>query len=67
MPDRNNALTINPNHHHYKKSAQFVEINAINKKNPTWYVEDLEVLMAYLAQGKIKPVIASPSWCRART
>jgi NADPH:quinone reductase-like Zn-dependent oxidoreductase len=41
-----------------KKSAMLFDLVQFNKKNPTWYAEDLKVLMSYLAEGKIKPVIA---------
>jgi NADPH2:quinone reductase len=40
------------------KSARLFDVVQLNKKNPTWYTEDLKVLMGYLAEGKIKPVIA---------
>ena len=41
-----------------KKSTLLFDIVALNNKNPTWYAEDLKVLMGYLAEGKIAPVIA---------
>ncbi|MFQ5796232.1 MAG: medium chain dehydrogenase/reductase family protein [Candidatus Bipolaricaulia bacterium] len=41
-----------------RKSASWFDVVSFNKKNPTYYAEDLKVLMDYLAEGKIKPVIA---------
>jgi len=41
-----------------KKSATLFGLVPFNNKNPTWYAEDLKVLMGYLAEDKIKPVIA---------
>jgi NADPH:quinone reductase-like Zn-dependent oxidoreductase len=43
-----------PNH----KKASLYDVNAMNNKNPEWYTEDLQVLLNYLSDGKIKPVIA---------
>jgi NADPH2:quinone reductase len=40
-----------------KKSAKLFVVDSFNKKNPNWYAEDLKILMGYLAEGKIKPVI----------
>jgi NADPH2:quinone reductase len=41
-----------------KRSTLLFDIVALNNKNPTWYTEDLKVLMGYLAEGEIAPVIA---------
>jgi NADPH2:quinone reductase len=41
-----------------KKSAKLFVVDSYNKKNPKLYEKDLKVLMGYLADGKIKPVIA---------
>jgi NADPH2:quinone reductase len=41
-----------------KKSAKLFVVDSYNKKDTNWYAEDLKVLMSYLADGKIKPVIA---------
>lgn len=40
------------------KSAVLFGLVGLDKKNPTWLAEDLNVLMGYLAESKIKPVIA---------
>jgi NADPH2:quinone reductase len=41
-----------------RKSAKLFVVDSYNKKNPNLYAEDLKVLMGYLVEGKIKPVIA---------
>jgi NADPH:quinone reductase-like Zn-dependent oxidoreductase len=41
-----------------KKSTTLFDLVAFNKKNPTWYAEDMKVLIGNLAEGEIKPVIA---------
>jgi NADPH2:quinone reductase len=40
------------------KSTLLFDVVQYNKKNPGFFAEDLRVLMGYLAEGKIKPVIA---------
>jgi NADPH:quinone reductase-like Zn-dependent oxidoreductase len=41
-----------------QKHASFYDIIAINNKNPNWYSKDLQILMNFLEDGEIKPVIA---------
>ncbi|UCH26465.1 MAG: zinc-binding dehydrogenase [Trueperaceae bacterium] len=41
-----------------RRSAQLFDIVALNKKHPEWYREDLLALTGFLAEGKLKPVIA---------
>ncbi len=40
------------------RSATFYSIGALRQKHPDWFSEDLTKLFDWLAQGKIKPVIA---------
>ena len=40
------------------RSTTFYSIGALRQKQPDWFSEDLEKLFDWLAQGKIKPVIA---------
>ena len=44
-----------PNH----RSTSFCSIEAMRRKHPDWFTEDLAQLFTWLKNGKIKPVIAA--------
>jgi NADPH2:quinone reductase len=41
-----------------KSTIPMFDVVELNKKNPSWFAEDLKVLMGYLTEGQIKPIIA---------
>ncbi len=40
-----------------KRSTSFYSITSLRKKHPEWFIEDLGVLLALLAAGKIEPTV----------